>query len=94
MAGTYIFFAISVAGAAYLCWCFVELHHASKRKLSTYKVGRYPDDFSNVAVGHHCIVFILDGVRIPATPDLDEIGRLRFEIPRNINHDDASISLE
>jgi len=65
--GTYIFCVLSLAGAVYLCWCFVELHRASKRRQSMYAAGVY-QDAPSVAVGHHCVVSIREGRRVPATP--------------------------
>ena len=73
MIGTYIFCMLSLAGVVYLCWCFVELHRASKRRQSMYAVGVY--DAPGIAVGHHCIVSIREGTRVPAVPVLTATRR-------------------
>jgi len=72
MLATYIFCAICVAGAAFFCWCFAELHGESKGKPGTHRVGVY-EDASAIAFGHHCIVSIRDGLRIPAAPAISAV---------------------
>ena len=69
MIGTYIFCVLSLAGAIYLCWCFVELQRASKRRQSMY-AARVHQHAPSVVVGHHCVVSIREGKRAPATPVL------------------------